>query len=78
MGNCYFELKQIDNAIIHYAKALKIRPDYVEAMNNLGISLALVGKSDESLALFKKAIRINPDFADARINMAKFFPEKME
>jgi tetratricopeptide (TPR) repeat protein len=78
LGNCYFELKQIDNAIIYFAKALKIRPDYVEAMNNLGISLALVGKSDESFALFKKAIRINPDFADARINMAKFFPEKME
>ena len=78
LGNCYFELKQIDNAIIHYAKAIKIRPDYVEAMTNLGISLAKIGKFDESLALFKEAIRINPDFADARIKMAKIFPEKMK
>ncbi len=78
MANIYFDLRQINNAITHYAKAIKIRPDYVEAITNLGVALAIVDKSDESLALFKEAIRINPDFADARINMEKFFPENME
>ena len=78
LGNIYFEQKQIDDAIIHYAKALKIRPNHVGALSNLGISLALIGKTDEALALFKEALRINPDFPDARINMAKFFPEKLE
>ena len=78
-ANFYFELKQIDNAIIHYEKALEIRPDYVNAMINLGIAHELIGKSEESLALFKEAKRIDPDFADARrINMEKFFREKME
>jgi tetratricopeptide (TPR) repeat protein len=78
-ANFYFELKQIDNAIIHYEKALEIRPDYVNAMINLGIAHELIGKSEESLVLFKEAKRIDPDFADARrINMEKFFREKME
>ena len=48
-------------------------------MTNLGIALALIGKTDESLALFKEAKKIDPDFTDARRNkMEIFFREKME
>ena len=79
MAIFYFEVKQIDNSIIYYKKALNIRPDYAKAMTNLGIMLELIGKYDESLAFFKEAERIDPDFADTRrTKMEKFFREKME
>lgn len=75
LANSYFQLKQINVAAIHYAKALDIHPNYMEAMTNLAVCLSVLGKREESLALFKEAIRINPDFPDTRNKMAKLFPD---
>jgi tetratricopeptide (TPR) repeat protein len=56
---------RIDEAIIHYLKALEIRPDYAEAHNNLGIALAKRGRLDEAIAHYQKALKIKPDYAGA-------------
>ena len=37
--------------------------------NNLGISLAKVGKTEEAVAQFREAVQINPDFPDAHYNL---------
>jgi len=56
-------------AIAHYAEALRIKPDYAEAHNNLGIILANQGKIQEAIAHFAEALRIAPDYADAHNNL---------
>ena len=64
-------------AIKNYHRALKFLPNdpakSADAYNNLGWSLAQLGKNDEAVAAFEKAIQLRPDFALAtnNLNMVK-------
>ena len=60
----------IDKAIYHYKESLKIKPDYVRALYNLGTALSEKGNYDEAVLYFTKALEINPKHKDARMNMA--------
>ena len=60
---------QVDEAIAHYQKALKIKPDYAEAHNNLGQALADRGEVDEAIAHYQKALEIKPDYVAAHNNL---------
>ena len=51
-----------------YDKALAIKPDYAEALNNRGIALKELKRLDEALASFDKALAIKPDYAEALNN----------
>ena len=53
----------------HYEQALRIKPDYAEAHNNLGIALAQTGKIEEAIAHYEQALRIKPDYAEAHNNL---------
>ena len=58
-----------DEAIVHYRKALEIKPDYAEAYNNYGVILGQDGRLDEAIAHLKKALELKPDYPDARDNL---------
>ncbi|HIE04531.1 MAG TPA: tetratricopeptide repeat protein, partial [Candidatus Latescibacteria bacterium] len=45
------------------------RPDFVEALNNLGIALSRKGKYEEAVTRFRTALRIRPDYLEAYNNM---------
>jgi Flp pilus assembly protein TadD len=60
---------QLDAAIIHYQKALELKPDSSNARNNLGLALAQKGQADEAIAHFQKAVEIKPDYANAHQNL---------
>ncbi|MDC0414453.1 tetratricopeptide repeat protein, partial [Gammaproteobacteria bacterium] len=52
-----------------YTQAIALKPDYVEAHNNLGGTLLELGRLDEALASYTQAIVLNPDFAEAYVNL---------
>ena len=56
---------RIDEAIVHFQKALTIRPDYAKAPYNIGIVLARRGEIDGAMEHFRKALAIRPDYAEA-------------
>ncbi len=60
---------RVDEAIVHYRKALQIKPDFVEAQYNLGTALAGCGRFDEAITEYEKALQIRPEDADARTNL---------
>lgn len=58
------------NAVRTYERVLRIKPDFVEAMNNLGLDLKNLGRLRDALAYFEKALHLQPSFFDAKLNKA--------
>ncbi len=59
-------LKSIEDA----RTALRIRPDFAEAYNNISASYASMGKWDEAISAAQTAVRLKPDFQLAKNNLA--------
>jgi tetratricopeptide (TPR) repeat protein len=71
LGNALMQKKgRLDEAIVHFQKALEIRPDYPDANNNLGYALWSKGRGVEAIALFRTVLRVRPNYAKARNNLA--------
>lgn len=56
-------------ALDHLKEALRIDPEYVQALNNMGIFLADEGKLDAAADYFKTVLRLHPDFAEAHFQL---------
>jgi len=67
-GVLLLKIGRIDEAVIHFEAALRIKPEYAEAYNSLGAAMVSKGKMVEAIGHFKAALQIKPDFVDARTN----------
>lgn len=65
MGNALSSFGQYENATKEYRLALDMRPDFSDALNNLGIVLNRQGKYEEALEVADNGIRVSPNDADA-------------
>ena len=63
-----FQLKEYDESIDKWKKALELNPKYFFAYNNLGNAFLNLKKYDEAITCFNKAIEIKPNFFDAHNN----------
>ena len=52
-----------------FREAVRLRPDFAEAHNNLGLVLTQTDDDEPAIAAFREAIRIRPDYADAHANL---------
>ena len=55
--------------VAEFNEALRLRPEYAEAHNNLGLVLAQNGDDEKASNEFREAVRIRPDYADAHANL---------
>ena len=76
LGNLLGDRGHADEAIVHYRKALEIKPDHVEAQYNLGNALANRGQVDEAIAHFQKALEIKPDHVRAHANLGSMLARR--
>jgi tetratricopeptide (TPR) repeat protein len=60
-------------AIGEFKEALRLDPDYFEALNNLGNSLLRTGRVAEAQARFEQALRLKPDNAETLNNLGNIF-----
>lgn len=67
---------RIDEAIIHYSEAARIRPKASRLHNNLGAVLMKQGRIKEALECFSEAVRTNPNYADGHNNLGVVFFEQ--
>jgi tetratricopeptide (TPR) repeat protein len=58
-------------ALVHYERAVQLKPDYAEAHNNLAVELAkLPGRALDAITLYNSALQLRPDYAEAHNNLA--------
>jgi tetratricopeptide (TPR) repeat protein len=59
-GIAYHQLAQLANARKSYEQALKLKPDYVEAMNNLGTIYYAQKSMRRAISWYNKALKVAP------------------
>lgn len=62
-------------AIESYRRAIVLRPDYVEARNNLALALEDAGETDIAVAELEKAARLDPGRASIQYNLGRLYQE---
>ena len=74
------EAEQVEKAIEHFNKALKIKPNSAEVHTNLGNALSddRIGKIEDAIKHYKKAISLEPDFSEAHYNFAVALAKKRQ
>jgi len=60
LGDTYYKLGRLDEAIASFSEATRLDPAMVEAYNEWGAALTKQGKFTEAEAQFQKALVVNP------------------
>jgi protein O-mannosyl-transferase len=68
LGSAYFNLKQYDQALAEYDKAIQYNPHFKEAYNNRSVIYSRLGKLGWALDDVNAALRLQPNFYKALIN----------
>jgi tetratricopeptide (TPR) repeat protein len=76
MGNVWLSRGDFLKAGSHYLEALRLKPDYAEAHNNLGLVLMHEGKGDEAEVQYREAIKDDPTFEKAYNNLGVLLATK--
>jgi tetratricopeptide (TPR) repeat protein len=66
----------LDEAVAQYSTALAMKPQSVEANNNLGVVLAQVGRADEAASRFREALTLAPNDARLHANLARAYRQQ--
>ena len=69
MGASFAQIGNLDKSIHAYKEALLIKPDYVDAYNNIGVALKDKGMLDEAIQAFKKFLALKPNDAGGYNNI---------
>ena len=72
-GTCYHRARRFKEAEECFRNAIKLKPDFVEALSNLGCNLADQGRREEAVAVARAALRFNPGSGTA---VSHFFLEQ--
>jgi tetratricopeptide (TPR) repeat protein len=76
LGDALMRKGQLDDAVVHFRKALEINANFAEANNSLGYVLMKKGQMDEAVVHFRKALEINANFAEANNNLGYVLMKK--
>jgi Flp pilus assembly protein TadD len=69
LGGALAQKNELDEARIQFLEVLKLKPDYAEAHDNLGIIYQLQGNLDAAIAETSEALRLQPGLIRARNNL---------
>jgi tetratricopeptide (TPR) repeat protein len=70
LGVYLMDRGSLDGAVSHLEEAVRLKPDYSDAHNNLGNALSKIpGRSAEAISEFEAALRLEPGMAQAHANL---------
>jgi Flp pilus assembly protein TadD len=65
------QMGRLDEAVLHYGKAIEARPDDAVAHYNLGIALEELKRFGEAATQYREAVRLRPGFTAAAQGLAR-------
>jgi len=68
-GNALAAAGKLDQAIAAYARAIELRPEFLDAHFKLGNALANTARCDEAAKSFRRVLQIDPNHVDALNNL---------
>jgi tetratricopeptide (TPR) repeat protein len=77
-GIAYHQLADLENARKYYERAIKLSPDYAEAINNLGTVYYARKSFRRAISQYRKALRIRPDSAAFLANLGTAYFARKE
>jgi tetratricopeptide (TPR) repeat protein len=72
-ANLLRKVKHLDLAMAAYKEVLKLKPDFIEAILNIGLLHADNGSLEESMTYFDRALSIRPDMYECYVNKGALF-----
>jgi tetratricopeptide (TPR) repeat protein/pSer/pThr/pTyr-binding forkhead associated (FHA) protein len=69
LGVAYGKLNFFPDAATEFQQAIKLKPDYIDAWNNLGWAYTQSGKVAEAVGVFQQLVKFTPDDAQAWSNL---------
>jgi len=76
LGNVLQDLGRFRESLLCYEEALRLAPDYVEALVNLGNALNRLDRFPEALACYLEAQRLRPDDPAVYVNLGRALVEE--
>jgi tetratricopeptide (TPR) repeat protein len=77
MGRAKYRTGDPESAIVLHKKALTLHPNSLNAHNNLGIALRMVGRTEEAVIALQRAIQLYPTFVEAQNNLGNALRDLM-
>lgn len=62
--------ERLDTAIVHFTKALEVKPNYADGILNLGNAYRRLGDTEKARELYANLIKTKPEYTKAVFNMA--------
>ena len=62
-------MKDNNNAVYSFERAIEINPNYSDAWNNYGVALQRLNRIDEAISAYSKALEIDPNNETAKNNL---------
>ncbi len=73
LGLIDYNLKDYECAKQNYRKAIELKQDFPDPLNNLGMVERLLGNYQAAINAFNKSITLKPDYSEAFFNLANLY-----
>ncbi len=73
LANAFSRTGRMQEAIRHYERVVRLKPDYVEANINLAFVLLQVSRVDDAIGHLEQAVRINPDSVEGQYDLGNIY-----
>ncbi len=78
LGLIDYNLKNYECAKQNYCKAIEIKSDFADPLNNLGMVERVLGNYQDAISAFERSIEIKPDYSQAFFNLANLYLQTSE
>ncbi len=72
-GLAWYQLGNIDSALVYFSEAYELNPYHIHVLNNLATTYTQKERIEEAIVFYNKAITIYPKFDEALLNLCALY-----